>query len=381
MPSSEQLLPYLSSSVLDRQYEFSGQTPRRAYVYMLLGLLLSPISFVVAWILFFLVVMVAVLVGTVAVVVLAIIPLGITQLLAILIAVIGALLYFLAVVLSPVIVGGLVGVVEASIGVILGKCRNPTVVVIMGFVAGLVGLLPFVLLAVIVVLYGSGPAGLHPGPVLFAIVFGLLFAVGGAIGGYLAISNQVFCEDCVEWYGGWSPEVGFDINLLVPLAKALNEGIGQQENSQVIIEGSEELNQIVGEKYPRVILRMRKCSNCPEADVQWKATVNWEKDKSKEWFTIMLPAGFSSRLEKELFGQVVASDKAIIGTLYCQNCGNTGASQMPWGYFCSNGCQDGYGRKLYSGGGPKYCQKCGHRLSLPAQNCGRCGVAQDNYRP
>jgi hypothetical protein len=69
------------------------------------------------------------------------------------------------------------------------------------------------------------------------------------------------------------------------------------------------------------------------------------------------------------------------GIYYCQACGEKKASRMSWGWFCSEGCQDLYGRRLYRGGGDKYCQWCGSQLKLTAQSCYQCGESQKNYRP
>jgi len=299
-------LPYLSPSVRERQYRLSGKCPPRAYGFMLLGLLLSPVSTLVAWIAFaFLLVVMAIVV-----VLITVLPLIITQLVAILIVLVMALL----VVVSPLIIGFVVGIVEASIGR-LGKCRSPAIGAIMGAIAGFSGLaisvgLLFAASIIIMVIQDGIPGTSDPlsafvGGVMIASCSGVLFAPGGAIGGYLMIKEGVFCEECGEWYGEWIPTVGFGIGILLPLARALNEKLDQPgDDAEEILEGIEEVGRPVGGQYPRVVVKTRRCPNCPGADVQWQVTVNWEKGKSEEWFMLMLPAEFSRRLEKQLFPRV-----------------------------------------------------------------------------
>jgi hypothetical protein len=294
MSSTDRFLPPLSDAVLNRKYEFSGITPPMAYVYMLLGLIITPITNILAWLLFWLIVTVVVVITGI----LAIIPLLITQLFAIVVVIAIAIGTFL----SPAIVGAAVGYVEAYIGR-FGKCRSPVIGGIAGAVAGFVGALPSLIIITVVAMTDTGTEETPWAviPIMLCCVGGF-FAAGGALGGYWGIQEGVFCEACETWYDGWRPAVGFDIKLAKPLAYALNDQLDEigAYGEGVLVE-SEYVDRVVGEHYPNIVLTTRRCKNCPEADVQWKATFNWKKDKSEEWFVIMLPVGFSRRLERDLF--------------------------------------------------------------------------------
>jgi hypothetical protein len=280
------------------QYRFSGECPGRAYGYMLLGLLLSPLSNIAAWVLFGVGVMALGLV----ILILVVLPLLVTQLVAV-VLLLGMAVLSLA---SPIIVGAMVGYVEALLGR-KGDCRSPTAAGIFGAIAGFLGGIPFSALSIIagVAEDTSGMSATEPPPtvVLLAmfLCFNIFFAVGGAIGGYWGIKEGAFCESCGVWYGKWTPAVRFGLGILKPLARTLNERIGEQDDNDAgAVEGLEDVDRLAEDQYPKVALKIRKCPGCPDAHVQWQATVNWEKSKFKQWFTIMLPARFSSHLESQL---------------------------------------------------------------------------------
>jgi hypothetical protein len=333
-------LPALSETIRNRNYQSSGRCPFKAYVYMFLGLLLSPIITIIAITAFSF----------------ALVVPELTFIFFMFISIKGAILVFIGLIilsiLAPISIGVPIGFIEAVIGR-AGKCRNEKISTVFGFLAGaLGGLFLFVIVMIGNAIEGSVSDNVS---VISITLIGIVFGVGGAIGGYWGIKEQAFCEKCGLWYDKWGKEINYSARIAEPLAAALNKK-GELSFSDAVeaIENIRLTDRLPENQYPSITLRTRKCPNCSDADVQWHATANWGKGESElfimrfmagamliplraistifgqdknivpavakisvfrflssffetkqkyssEWFTLMLPASFSRKLEDQLF--------------------------------------------------------------------------------
>lgn len=299
-------LPEITPSILHHANSFSGRTTFRSWLLMFLGLLISPFTMfasVMLWgvsiyaatflmIFFFLFAP-----GCLAWILLPILALFI-------IIVIGYLFSF--------ITGLPVGYIESSLAR-KGNCRNPIVGAIMGSTAGFLGLGIYPLILILTLPMDQETII----PVLIFSAFCVLAAWGGGLGGYWGIKQAAFCERSGNWYGKWSPEKRLPLDALTPLAEQINK-LGSDDVSHLAPDGLRQFMFGVpsGDNGSALIIQVRKCPKCPDADVEWHAFLHLQTGQKKQGYlefvgnSMVFPLKVFAK-EKQFLAQMIRRHKIL----------------------------------------------------------------------
>lgn len=302
-------LPLVPKSIMDNLYKPSGKCPAPAIVLML-GIGLSAAAIIG-------------LIAHYASLVLAFVVIGISGLLLFLAALtpglrlLGLLVAFgIGLIYGigyPIVVGAALGGIIGGLAR-WGKCRNPKIAGICGFLAGLAGYTT--LSAITIKRYGM----LRLSSEIVSIVlnltntpWGLYILVGidallflGMVGWMVTrIYNTPFCEECNKWYS--SKDGGFLLEIAEPLLLAIQTG------STAVLENLENLEVSSMEEIPYLSVELLQCSSCKTGDVKVVVTLFWKEvtinkkgkeevsDEYEKWFETMLPNKLGVRLAKILF--------------------------------------------------------------------------------
>lgn len=130
------------------------------------------------------------------------------------------------------------------------------------------------------------------------VVEGLIVALVAAATVNGEVSNNPFCESCIQWYGD-KTESTFAIRAATPILQTITDPDVPDLDGFV---------QVSATTYPRLTLQLRKCPSCETADMHLAVILGWQeqkikkdkaeiKDKSENWFTTMIPAAVGQKLE------------------------------------------------------------------------------------